>query len=112
MLSFLLLAVLLFEVQAGYINGRKCIAFRAGLNSKWNGVWSSKSLFMVRTEHLLRGSLDFIYPSCFLLLLFEVQAGFEIGKNRVASLAGLNSKLDQGIALQSRKPILTPLLLG
>jgi len=62
---------------------------------------------MVRTEHLLRGSLDFIYPSCFLLLLFEVQAGFEIGKNRVASLAGLNSKLDQGTALQSRKP--TPL---
>jgi hypothetical protein len=35
MLSLLLLAVLLFEVQAGYINGRKCIASLARLNSKW-----------------------------------------------------------------------------
>jgi len=46
MLSLLLLAVLLFEVQAGFEIGENCIAFRAGLNSKWKGVWSSKSLFM------------------------------------------------------------------
>jgi hypothetical protein len=59
---------------------------------------------MLRTDHLLWGSLDFIYPSCFLLLLFEVQAGRIIRRKCIASLAGLNSKLDQGTALQSRKP--------
>jgi len=35
MLSFLLLAVLLFEVQAGFEIGENCVAFLAGLNSKW-----------------------------------------------------------------------------
>jgi len=35
MLSFLLLAVLLFEVQAGFEIGENCIASLARLNSKW-----------------------------------------------------------------------------